>query len=333
MPTYSYWRDFHPSRTLHRVNWAVALVVNRTAKRDLAHEDSLNELDDAGRQKLIAESLEWCKTNAGKSAADLLLDTLLTTKNPQDFTHAGREAVAHKVPGTAAALIARAGDFPEWEDDIALLVERADAPESVEIARRWVKSQEDDVRFHGALLLLRHGDRAKNEGFEELKALLLRDTGLYQASYALRTLLARKDEISLGLALKILEKDNLGCGIGYELHPLALTGREEVLRYLLRELDDETADTNGTTSGMWKSKKVERKLVRGDHVATLTSAWRTDAWRFDEMAPLAERKAGRQKMKAWLKEQFARIREGKPSAIAPDPGGVRDVNQWVIDAP
>jgi hypothetical protein len=332
MPTFSYWRNFHPSRTLHRVNWVVARVINRTAKRDLALEDSLDELDDAGRQKLIASSLEWCKANLGKSGADLLLDTLRTTKDRRDFRYAGREAVARKVPGTAAALIARSGDFPELEDDIALLVERADAPESEEIARRWVKSEDESVRFYGALILLRHGDRAKNEGFEEVKTQFLRDSGHYYDSHALRALLTRKDEASLALALKIFEKDNLGYSIGDELHPLALTGHEDVLKYLLRNLDDETADTH-TTDGKWKGKDVERKLVRGDHVAKWLSVWRKDGWRFDEMAPLAERKAGRQKMKAWLKEQFALMRQGKPSAIVPDPGPVHHGDQWFIDAP
>jgi hypothetical protein len=71
MPTFSYWRDFHPKRTLHQVNWAVAELMNETAKRDLADLRNFSGGDEAGKKKHVDKILEWCKANAGKTRDQL----------------------------------------------------------------------------------------------------------------------------------------------------------------------------------------------------------------------------------------------------------------------
>ncbi|HYF49659.1 MAG TPA: hypothetical protein VEJ63_09650 [Planctomycetota bacterium] len=71
MPTFSYWRDFHPKRTLHQVNWAVAALINDTAKKDLAELGTYMTLDEAGKKKHLEKILTWCKTNEGKTRDQL----------------------------------------------------------------------------------------------------------------------------------------------------------------------------------------------------------------------------------------------------------------------
>lgn len=72
-PTFSYWRDFHPSRALHQVNWVVAELVNAVANRDLVMVQSFPYLDEAGRKRRISEIEEWCRANAGKNSEGLLI--------------------------------------------------------------------------------------------------------------------------------------------------------------------------------------------------------------------------------------------------------------------
>jgi hypothetical protein len=71
MLAYSYWRDFHTKRTLHQVNWAIAAVINDTAKKDLSEVGLYMSLDDAGKKKHIEKILDWCKANAGKTRDQL----------------------------------------------------------------------------------------------------------------------------------------------------------------------------------------------------------------------------------------------------------------------
>jgi hypothetical protein len=71
MPTYSYWRDFHPRRTLHRTNWLVASLVNGVAKRDLAELAAYVKLDAAGKKQHLEKILAWAKAHADKKRDEL----------------------------------------------------------------------------------------------------------------------------------------------------------------------------------------------------------------------------------------------------------------------
>ena len=66
MPTFGFWRDFHPSRTLHRVNWSVAAIVNEIAGHDLANLKIYDRLDETGKRAHLDRILEWCGARASK---------------------------------------------------------------------------------------------------------------------------------------------------------------------------------------------------------------------------------------------------------------------------
>ncbi len=329
LPTFSYWRDFHPARTLHQVNWLAAEIVNDVAKRDIAELKKYQSLDEAGRRRHLESVLAWCSANAAKSRTNLLLATLRETKEWREFSRAAAEAVREKLAGVATVLIERAAAFPDSQDDIAEMVYRAGDREAVGTARQWIRSTSEGVRFWAALALLRDGE--KDEGFAELKALLTKDSGDNRYPLAIEPLIARKDEVSLALACGILKKKDFrgSFSAGEILHHLALTGRKEVLDFLTAALDDPADD--GTYSGEWQGKRVERKQVRGDRVAGWIADWRSDGWTYEKVAPPKERAAKREELKRWLAEQFALLRAGKPAAFkAPPP---LRVPRWQLDAP
>ncbi len=333
LPTFSYWRDFHPDRSLHRVRWLVANLVNEAAKRDLSQNEKMELLDEEGRKEQIASILGWCNKNADKSRGELLLETLRTSKESREFIRAASEALQNKVTGAADVIIKRKADIPDDADKIAQMLFRFGTPAALGAARQWVNDLEKETRFWSALILIRDGNRAEREGFVELTNTLSEDDGTSLYPQAIEPLLATKDEAAMQIATDILKKKGFSIDsmfVGDQvLHRLALTGRPEVLDYLTKGLADAAAE--GNCEGEWHGRKVIRKHVRGDTLARSITGWGKDGTVFDGLAPDKERTKMRTELKRWLNEQFALIHAGKPSAISqPEP---IPFTEWHLDAP
>ena len=331
IPTFSYWRDFHPGRTLHQVNWLVAELVNKAAKRDLVKMKEFQALDQEGRKKRIEEMNEWCNANSHKSAADLLIDSLRSAGDWASFANAAAECIREKVKGSTPIILLRAKSFPTHEQDIAEILYLEDAPELLPTARVWLKSDSDAVRFYASLILFHIGDRSKDEGFAELKNALASDDGSLLYPRAIDPLLARGDEASVSLAAGILKKSGFSPGFGgIEIfNRLLRTGRVEVLDSLLQRVDSK--DEAHTQTGEWKGQQVTRTTTLGDSFAFHLAELRTDGWTFDMFAPDADRAHKRGELKKWLKEQVELIRVGKPTALkALEP---LYFSHWQLDAP
>jgi hypothetical protein len=338
MPTFSYWRDFHPQRVLHRVSWVVAEIVDAVAQRKLADLAGYLAADPAGRKRHLETIVAWCRANASRSASELRRETIRTTREWHVLSGAVAEAAREKESKTAllALVLAREADFAKERESLAHLVYRFDLKQSLPAARRWRGDANDGVRFWAALILLRHGLRAKLEGLDLLAALLASDDGSYRYPQAVVPLLALKHPRATALATAILAKPRFEAvyGGGPILHRLFLAGRKEALALLLRKLESE--EDGGSVSGLGKDgKPIERKLVVGDTVAALVSEWRRPGAKggaFDKLAPDAERRTARAAIKRWLKGQFAAVESSRPHELrTPDP--VDDGSGWRIDAP
>lgn len=346
MPTYSYWRSFHPTRTLHRVNWAVASLVNAVARRDLADLRRFDRLDAAGREQAIAEMLEWCRAHESMSPEQLILETLRTADDYGEFSQAADEGVAARHESILDPLLARFArhdelnkeqdrkpkdpdvvDFggrgpPDWRDDIARWAFELDTPKAADPARRWLGHPDEDVRFHAALILLRHGDRTQLEGLDQLEAILARRNSTESYARALGVLLATGDERALKVACRALENEEIDLTFGGDtiVRRLFLAGRAEARDFLVAALDATTTDDDPFSGS------------RADEVAELLADWRRDEFEFNRDAPAAERAQKRAELKQWLARQFDLIHAGKPPEIPADAGDP-PTGGWRIDAP
>ena len=342
MPTFSYWRDFHPSRTLHQVNWAVANLINNAAKRDLAELQKYFSLDADGKKKHIAGILDWCKANAGKTRDQLLMEIIGQSKDWREFENASKEAIQLHLADVQPAMLKRTADFKDRAGDFAELCYHTDDPAAAAAAREWLKlpapvgkknvDAGDKQHFWAALILLRFGDKDKLEGLAELKTVLDKDDGSYWYPRAIEPLLATKKEEAMKLACTIFAKPRFDFSWSGKAvaHRLLLEGREECLNFLLEKLDS-TKDS-GSRSGEWHGKNVQRKNVEGDKIAELLAELRTDNFKYDSMAPDEDRANAREKLKPWLKEQFALIKAGKKSQIKEKAEPIH-VGEWHIDTP
>jgi hypothetical protein len=331
MPTFSYWRDFHPARTLHRVSWAAAEIINAAAKRDLAQLPAFEAADAAGRARHLESIVAWCRANSGKSPADLVRQTIATTKDLGQLQGAGREAIRLKDERALPVLIGRLKDFPRQREDVVRLVYGFNDPAALRDAREWAKDADEGVRFWAALVLVRHGRRTDLEGLRELRPILERDDGSRRCVEAFDALMDTGMLPAVDLAAGILAKPRFEIrGSGAAVHRLFLKGRREALDYVLEGL--EKRGDGGVSSGQYRGKPVERKQVEGDAYADMVVRWQLGNKSYDVLAPDAVRAAERRRLAAWLRQQFALIQAGKPPAMRTRAEPLVR-GEWQVDAP
>ena len=327
MLTFSYWRDFHPSRTLHRVNWAVASTIRSVAKKELVDLRAYNAADADGRKQMIAAAMKWCDDNAGKTNKQLVLESLRTANDFRVFEPAAREAVGNAYKEALPIFVRRIDEFEYSRDDIVEFCHGMNLAEAAPHARKWLKDAEAGVRFWAALVLLRHGDRRKMEGLTELAEILRQDDGTDWYPRAIEGLLATGDERAVQLACGVLKKKEFEADWRNEgvIQRLFLAGRRECLDYLLKNLD--STEVRGSS---WTDGK-EHNVTAADEAAELIAGWRTDSYSYDDAAPASVRAKQRRQLREWLKAQFRLIEAGKkPNMTAPK--SIR-FSEWRIDAP
>jgi hypothetical protein len=346
MPTYSYWRDFHPARTLHRVSWATADLVNKAAQETLVDPGSLENLDDAGKRATLDRIKAWCAAHEGKSASDLLAETIETTKDERDFVRAAGTAAQQKQPRLLMLAAARAEEFPDWRAaaKIAQFCFQSGFPGFVDQARKWIKEtdkraaadeakppkpanapvylgEEDPLiadysqtRFWSALILLRDGDHGKMEGFDVLQPLLKMDDGSFYYPHCMGALLATKDEKVIGLACEVLKKPALlttPWDSGDQLRRLFLAGRPECRDFLIATLKDDSPEGQSTMDKQIDGKTVTEPILKGRCIAEIVCQWRTDDYRIGEDLPNTEQIKKRAELAAWIGGQFDLVRKGR----------------------
>lgn len=345
MPTYSYWRDFHPVRHLHIVFWVVTDLIDDDAGSNIADLDS-SARTPQGRQQAVDKVLAWCKANASKSLETRLLDTLTTTKDWNEFARVAGQAVREKIPAAAPVMQKRLPDFDaSHREDMLEICYALNSPDAVPIARDWLAAHpapaagagddaDETVRFWSAMLVLRASKPEAPEGLDVLKAILAGKNAAQWYPHAFELLMALKTpeaaDIAAG-ALKAVGRsdDFFTAEITKDLF---LAGRKEALDFMLAWLDD-----NGEAGTSWTQnsagEQVSVKLVNGDNAAMVIAQWRTDKYSYDITTPAQQRKAGREKLKPWLKDQFALVLAGKQPEAISKPAPLPHVGQPFVDAP
>jgi hypothetical protein len=120
--------------TLHRVNRAVAGLVNDAACRLLADPETFPALDGGARKAQIDRILLWAEANAGKPREALAREAAEGAKDWASFRFA-LSRLAEMKPGEAIPVIERRkDDFPDEREEVealirALSAEEGEAPE------------------------------------------------------------------------------------------------------------------------------------------------------------------------------------------------------------
>jgi hypothetical protein len=355
MPTFGYWRNFHPDRTLHRVSWPVEDLINGAAQQTLVDIKGLDALDDDGKKQALDKIKAWCAAHAGKSAVDLLEETIRTTKDQGDFLKAAGKALRLQQPQLITVAVSRAGDFPKATSDIAQLCVLSGQPGFADQARQWLKATPavkepelgqgtmdefghaqdvSEIRFWSALILVRDGDRAKDEGLDILRGYLDKDDGTFYYPRAVPTLLATKDEKLAVLACGVLKKPgilNSPRDEADQIRRLFLAGRPECRDLLLAELKDMTPGSQQETSWGPDGKTTSTYPPASQYIPMLIAQWRKDDYRYDDSTFASGQKKLRGELAGWIKTQVALIQQGKTPDMKTDVSA--NFSRWQIDAP
>ncbi len=162
-----------------------------------------------------------------------------------------------------------------------------------------------------------------------LAELLANDSGSDWYPRAIEPLCATGKPRGIDLACGILARPDARPP-GEILLRLLLTGRREVLDYLLSQLKSDKR--YGTTYGVRDGQDVQRETTVADSLAADIAGWRTDGYEYDTLAPDDDRRAACRQLAEWLEKQFALIQDGKSPDTLRKPAVYQSGN-WQLDAP
>jgi hypothetical protein len=333
LPTYSYWRSFHPDRNLHQVNRIVAALINDVAHRQLADLSGWERLSPQEKQRRADVVVEFARKFDGKSVADILRENL-QTDDARDWFRSAQEAADSRDASLLEDLIGGAKKFPEEKPRIAELCYRMGAPEAVKIASFWLPLKNPNLKFYCSLILARHGDaEARTKGLAALKEVM---AGRWDEGFqvkAIEPMLEAKNAAVTEIACQVLRRKELDWGLGGGMiaHRLFLTKHPAALEALVAGLADDSGAK--PEEGEWEGATVKRQVCRGDRVAAEVAMLMRKDYEYELLAPDDLRKAARGEIAKWLKEQAELLAAGKPTpelnleAVPVQPG------EWKLDAP
>ncbi|MHB1036169.1 MAG: hypothetical protein ACYC35_18070 [Pirellulales bacterium] len=335
MLTFSFWRDFHPDRELHQVNWAVARVINAAARREVVQIGGFCDLNAERRRAFLDSILAWCRRNADKTPVQLQLEAIAEVETWPEFRRAARDLAKQKRAEALPIIVRRLGDFHEsCRGEMVSFCYHLDSSAAVPYAREWLASAADDeMQLWAALILLRHGDKASSEGWPQLTKILAKDDGCELYASAVGPLLELKSEKAAVLACGILKREKFEPSdflTAVALQELFLAGRQECLDYLLAKLDRRESAEKALEQHGDESRMSE--LASNDWTTRLMTYWKTGS-ESSHLGSRGNRQTRLQELKSWLKEQFALVKQGKTPKMNLLSQELVDLRRASFDAP
>ncbi len=340
IPTFSYWRDFHPSRTLYCVSWIVGDLINSVARQNLVDLARLKKMNTAEQGKTVDDLKAWCESHKDATVPALLTEALQKAPDEGTFLQTARQCLTDKQPDLLKVAIARLKDFPSAraETEIAQLCFESGSPQFLDQARTWAKEKtvpanadanalsEYTSTFYSGLILLQNGDDSKPEGLDVIRPFLVQDSAANFYPEAVPVLLATKNEAAIQAACGVFKKSDAHAQSwdpwqqNDMLLRLFLSGRVEARDFILSEINDT------------RPQKGQSTPPATDSFVQFICEWRKDNVRMQTDLPLAKQLEQRHQLADWINAQFDLIREGKPTPLM-NVEFSHGVSHWQLDAP
>ncbi|MBI4617035.1 MAG: hypothetical protein HY720_25710 [Planctomycetes bacterium] len=184
IPTVSFWRDDYPGRTLHQVNWVVAALVSRVARRELVRVVDLASGDPTKVENAVRRVREWAEKNATTPLREILLSAVREARTWQDVEKVVPELAQRKIAEGAPLVLA-------W----------LDRPDSIDPIRAAALAAASLLDPDAAAARARDFSDHADPGLAAVAGLALHRAGEVETGLAAtRTALARAGDRPLGLA-------------------------------------------------------------------------------------------------------------------------------------
>jgi hypothetical protein len=168
-----FWRDFHPARSLTRVNDLVARIINHSAQGTLVDPSQLDSESPAEQDSYLKGVLQWCKAHQKQSKQDLSLETLRTTKDRNEFRKVILDLLKDRDTRVLEVFDAKYKQFdPFIISDIAPVMFSIDSPETKAYARKWLARpipKEPDQQMYTRDFVKWQDDHDRCDGEMELR--------------------------------------------------------------------------------------------------------------------------------------------------------------------
>jgi hypothetical protein len=317
LPTFGFWRDFHPERHLYRVNELVASFIDEIAVGSLVDEQTIGDMTAPERRACVERVLAWAQEN-DRPIGERMLRILATSTDYEELWAAQRWASETKSEAAIPLLFDDVERVPKHVRNFVATAYRIDSPAAVPGARAHLNHADVQVRYYSALILLRHGDRDSLEGLETIRRLAELPDGSYVVFHAFDDLLANGRPPAVQLASTILRTPRAQANDPNRLHKvrqLMKLGQSEARDLIQRELADTSfaGERWGTASS---GEDLRQRLELGDVTGEDVALWRDGKARFGWDRSLDERRRERQELSAWIGEEFERVERerGKDSS-------------------
>ena len=326
IPTYSYWRDFHSGRTVHKFNGLIATLIYQITHKELVDIKAFNALSKVQKEAKIKEVKQWCEAHSELLEEELVIEIMRETTDWKEFHRALDVAVEYHYEGLIEILQTRFKDFgndgwPSEKGIIAKAMFELGSTEHVEILKSWFdESQDPWVTLWTSLFLLKHDNNSYEIAFDSLRLLLdEKCDGRSYYPYAMETLLELETPESLELAEGILKKHHFidVFSWGYYrkyIKMLLLAKSEKAYHFLMQGLRDVNVNDKVTAWNMYGDVMDIEVLMCDDYIEVVDH-WRKIETAYEPTWDINRRQAYSKELSHWLSRQFKLIKKGKATEI------------------
>jgi hypothetical protein len=322
--SYSYFRDFMPERTLHKVSWVVNRLLYEITNKVFFDQHNFDLISLDQKKAEVDKIQQWCGDNAALSPEERVIKLLKTTDKWADFQKGMQTAKEYKYDSLLPVLVARFNDFsggfsPTPKGMMSETMYELGNKTYIPAVKAWTKNLTDLwVNLWSAMFLLKYDTASYETAMKELEKILNQDDGTTYYPHAMELLLSRNDQRARRLAEGILDRPEFPRFVDWDYY---LNFIKELLRLksdytfnaLSKQLNSLTPEQFEALS---KNGGDPHMMVLGDNYVIAVSKLKygnLPIHYFEEnnTAKLAYRKD----LSEWFTAQYKLLKEGKPNEL------------------
>jgi len=322
--SYSYFRDFRSERTLHKHSWVVHELLFEITNNLFFYQRSFDSLSFDKKKLEVEKIRKWCDDNASMSKEDLVINTLKTTNDWNNFKKALATAKEEKYSSMLPAIIGRYADFnnfhwPVHKHLIAETVYELGNESYLETVKNWNTDTTDlDVRLYTSLFLLKYDRSGYEHAMTGLESVLKNDDGTYYYPHAMDLLLSmNNDKRAFKLAEGILNKERFHEFIDWDYYlnfvkKLLLLKSDYTFNFINEKIKSFTSDE---TASFNKSNGNVNMMTQNDAFVLAVDQLKSNKPGYDFKSGLEVRLEYKKALSKWFVAQYNLLKQGKPNEL------------------
>ncbi len=325
IPSYSYFRDFRPNRTLHKLSWVAEDLIFEITDRSFFDSRYFYGLTLAQKNAEIEKIKQWCDENVGLSKEERTIKILKTDTGWTNFHKAMETAKAAKYNGLLPIIVQRYNDFnktywPVQREAMTETMYEIGNEKYINVVREWNKDTTNmEINLWTTLFLIKYDKDSYEPAMAELAAILKQDDGSFYYPRAMDLLLSLNDKKALKLADGILTKQMFPIYVSWDYYlnfikKLLLLKNDYTFNFINSKISefppDEIKSFNGNKNANFLTTSDEF-VVAVDKLRNNDNGYMSQV----NFATMETRLAYRKALSKWFETQYQLLKDGKPNEL------------------